>query len=143
MEIYAPWPASWPEGRLLEEVNRHVTLAFLGSVLLEELNLILPTFPVPPFLLGPVGSFDHCLFLPKQKPRAAAWRIIWQELSILSFQEKLVRWLRENGFAISLKPWLPHATICRQPFELAKWEESFQKLPSSRPSPTGWVLEAC
>jgi 2'-5' RNA ligase len=129
MEIYAPWAVTWPGGRLLEESSRHVTLVFLGSVLLEEVNFILRAFPTPLFSLGPVGLFDQCLFLPKQKPRAAAWHIVWQELSILSFQEELARWLRENGFAISRKPWFPHATLCRQPFEEAKWKESFQKLP--------------
>ncbi len=128
MELHAPWPMNWPKGRMLKEANRHLTLAFLGSVVFEDVKSILSEFPSPSFRLGPCGFFDSCLFLPSKESRAAAWHIDWHEPALSVFQKQLVHWLREHKFSVSSKSWLPHVTVCRRPFEAEEWKHHFKPL---------------
>lgn len=129
MNLQAPWPTVWPKGRLLQEKDRHTTLAFLESARYEEIEKLLPMFPALPFKVAPCGRFDECLLLPEQEPHVVAWHIEWFEKSVFAFQNTLVTWLKEHGCSISSTPYLPHVTLCRGPFDEAAWKESFQPLP--------------
>lgn len=125
----APWPKSWPEGRVVEEQFRHDTLAFLKSSSLEEIEKILPSFPTPPFQIAPSGRFVSCKLLPEKDPRVVAYKVDWFETEVSEFREKLALWLKEAGISIDPRPWLSHVTVCRTPFEQDPWVETFHSLP--------------
>ncbi len=131
--IAAPWPAPLPEGRVIEEHFRHMTVAFLGEVPISAVELLLPLFPKPSFRIGPTGIFEKVIFLPKRFSRVVAWQICWKEdlLEIETFQEQFALWLHESNL-LSLekeRPHLPHVTVCRKPFSRRSWESSFSPLP--------------
>jgi hypothetical protein len=119
-EIHAPWPTSWPQGRLIEERYRHSTLVFLGSTYEERL----PNIPLPQFQIGPCGWFDSVIFLPEKEPHVVAWHARWQDTALATYQETLIDWLHH-----SKEPWLSHVTVSRAPFAAEKWKESFSPLP--------------
>jgi RNA 2',3'-cyclic 3'-phosphodiesterase len=135
MEVHAPWPHELPEGRLIQEQYRHMTIAFLGNadlvLLLEKLKFFIP----PSFKVGLVGKFHQCLFLPKRDPHVVAWEIEWLEKPnrFISFYHHFMEWLEKQGFSPDKKhaDFLPHVTLCRSPFNVKEWEEGFQKLPFS------------
>ncbi len=132
-EAICPWPDKMPDGRTLDASDRHMTLAFLGNVDYQELNDILPSFPPPPFKVGPAGFFEECKLLPPKSPRVVAWEISWLDNlnQIENYSIKLIEWLESNNFspAIYKSGFKPHVTISRSPFVIHKWEKSFQKLP--------------
>src|SRR5262245_35346076 len=117
VEVHAPWPPSLPEGRILDEEHRHMTLDFLGSVPYEPLLKLIEEFPPYPFSFGSVGYFDESLFLPPKHPNVVAWHAKWfDELdSLSSFQALLTQWLSSHGYSLETRPWMPHLTICRKP----------------------------
>lgn len=133
VEIITPWPEELPEGRVLEEKDRHMTLAFLGEVDYQKLEKELSSFPKPDFKLGFVGQFDRCQFLPERRPRVVAWHIdlFDQAQRFLSFQHALVDWLKGLGYEIKEHKggFLPHVTICRYPFVVNDWKKVFSELP--------------
>lgn len=120
MEVAAPWPEEFPNGRLLLEADRHLTLAFLG----DEEPPDLASFPKPAFEIGPAGIFDKPLFLPHREPRVAAWHIHWLEEGVATYQKQLAHWLQ-----LKEEKFLSHVTIARKPFVIHEWKEPFQKLP--------------
>lgn len=133
LEILSPWPKEMPQGRSLAESDRHLTLAFLGQTDYTALKAILSSLPKPPFSVGFVGRFDQCLFLPERTPRVVAWHAEWLEDSspLELFQKELVKGLKEHGFPIanSDREFLPHVTLCRQPFSVKEWKQGFRSLP--------------
>jgi len=133
VEVIAPWPDQFPNGRILLETDRHLTLAFLGDVDVDRLQLLFSDFPKPSFSIGLAGIFDQVLFLPRDPPHVAAWHIqlLEQKEEFLAFQKVLSGWLEAQGFSPKDKnrEFLSHMTIARQPFVLREWKETFQKLP--------------
>lgn len=131
-ETSAPWPSELPEGRLLDESIRHLTIVFLGQTNYTKLQKALPTIPEPPFKIGPVGKFVKCLFLPKRHPSVVAWEVEWFEhyIDFASYQKKLLEWLTHFGISFDVKEsFLPHVTICRKPANKKNWADSFSILP--------------
>lgn len=133
-EIEAPWPIKLPEGRLLEEACRHLTLAFLGNIHYPTLQRILPSFPPPNFKMGMVGKFNKCRFLPKKHPNVVAWSIEWfqkDEYHLEAYQKEVVEWLQSHDFSVNInkKGFLPHVTLCRSPFQYKEWRKAFTPLP--------------
>ena len=131
IEVHAPWPSKLPQGRLLDESHRHLTLAFLGNVSYSPLSSILESFPKPPLLIGPVGQFDTFLLLPPRRPNVVAWHTVWldQNTPLIAFQKRLADWLRQFNYSVDEREWLPHVTLCRQPFNPRAWEKFFVPLP--------------
>lgn len=133
IDVSAPWPHEYPQGRLLEESYRHITVAFLGNVSYEKLVKILPEIPTIPIKVGLAARLDACLFLPPRKPRVVAWHVNWIDDSstLLAFQQQLVKWLQEHGFQIknSDREFLPHVTLCRAPFVIKQWKHTFSPVP--------------
>lgn len=134
LEIVAPWPEQYPVGRLIAEEQRHCTLAFLGQTHFPQIiEAVSSAFPPPPFSTGLVGRFDKCLFLPERHPHVVAWHIDWLEepVHLITFQNAFVAWLSANGFhpQHSERPFLPHVTLCRSPFDPHQWKKAFTPLP--------------
>lgn len=128
--VEAPWPSETPQGRILDEAARHVTLAFLGNQPFQKLEDALGHFPEPAFLVGPVGKTDKVLFLPPKNSHVVAQHVIWltSQESILRYQVALTDWIENLGYSVDRRPFLPHVTLARAPFELQGWEE-FSQLP--------------
>jgi 2'-5' RNA ligase len=127
MEVHAPWPLQYPQGRVLQEKNRHLTLAFIG----QTENELIP-FPIPTFQMGFVGRFDSCVFLPRAHPRVAAWNIQWLENVevLMEYRKSLISWLRGKNILVKEHPeFLSHVTIARAPFDLKEWKHQFLPMP--------------
>lgn len=130
IDLETPWPEDWPRGRVLEEADRHLTLAFLGEVEGAAVERLVDQHPVPSCLFAPTGWFDRCVFLPNdQTARVAAWHLAWDDPTISLFQKTLLKWLLDFGFLVSQKPWLSHVTVCRNPVDLKAWAQMFEPLP--------------
>ncbi len=131
VEVHAPWPIKWPQGRLLREEQRHLTLAFFGAISEAPLLQLLSDCPGLPMSLGEVGYFECCLMLPSQEPRVVAWqaRFFDQKARLITFQTRLCAWLRAHGYALRERGWLPHVTLCRRPFQIVEWQKSFIRIP--------------
>lgn len=134
MEIISSWPHEWPNGRILAEPDRHLTLLFLGdnhlSTILDQVN----SFPDPGFRIGLGGVFDRPVFLPHRDPNTAGWhiRMLEQEDRVLNFRNRLMSWTKEIGISVrerSDDEFLFHATMARQPFVVDEWKKAFQKRP--------------
>lgn len=132
-EIIAPWPELFPPGRVLGSHMRHLTVAFLGNTDWTKLSAALQDIPLPTFKLGLAGKFSAAHFLPHHHPHVVAWKVTWLESDklLIEYQRQLTLWLTEQG-CLPIQPekkWLPHVTLCRQPFEMAAWKAAFQELP--------------
>jgi RNA 2',3'-cyclic 3'-phosphodiesterase len=134
LEIKAPWPENLPEGRFLFEVDRHITLAFIGDIDFHSAETILKGTPLPSRKVGFGGFFDECLFLPPIHPRCVSWHVDWfsGKEDILTYQHELTSYLvhhkllSENDLK---RGFLPHVTICRKPFHMNSWKNNFHQLP--------------
>lgn len=133
IEICSPWPKKWPSGRMIPVESRHATLVFLGNSDLEALFNILPFIPLPASQIGLTGIFTQCLFLPQHSPRVVAWEasFVAKESEIAKYQYRLHEWLLLNGNLDKdeSRPWLPHVTLCRAPFNKGDWHAAFTVLP--------------
>lgn len=130
-EVTAPWPETYPPGRIIEVPFRHITLAFLGNCSLPSLQSILPTSPKPDFKIGPAGKSDRLLFLPKHHPRVVAMHIEWlqNQEQLNRFQKNLLAWLEKEGYKVDKRELLSHVTLARSPFDPQIWGASFTELP--------------
>ena len=130
-EVTAPWPDRFPSGRLLGESSRHMTLAFLGNVPFEPLREVMSCLPLPDFTVGPSGIFDACLLLPRRRPRVLAWHARWlsQGEAIARYQDLMCCRLRDAGYAIDRREFLPHVTLARAPMAQREWRRAFKPLP--------------
>lgn len=130
LEVEAAWMAPMPDGRILEEENRHITLVFLGNVSLSDLQKKLALFPQPSFRLAPVGTCDKLLFLPEKNPHVVAAHVTWCMPEVLSkYHEQLSDWLQEQGFKVEKKEFLSHVTLARAPFDAESWKMAFSPFP--------------
>lgn len=132
MSVEAPWPNLFPEGRLIQEKYRHITLAFLGETNFPKIQNSLSAFPLPNFKVGFAAKFDQCLFLPPKHPHAVAWHLSWLEENppLLIFYNQLISWLKnEHFFPDKIDRFTPHVTLCRAPFDKKGWEKEFHPLP--------------
>ncbi len=133
VEVAAPWPEMWPEGRMIQEPSRHITLAFLGNVECEEVDGLMQDFPPPPFSVGFCGLFDRLLFLPKNHPRVVAWHaeLFDRQQRLAKAQKMFSQWFCQKEILekVDRRPWLSHVTLARQPFHTTKWKKHFMPLP--------------
>ncbi len=116
---------------MIPEDTRHLTLAFLGEVSYSKLKAILPSIPRPSFEIGPAGIAKELIFLPKQRGRVVALSVDWldPETRLNTYQQELSEWLQNHGYPLDKRPFFPHLTIARAPFDKEQWEEQFAPLP--------------
>lgn len=130
VEVHAPWPEDLPKGRILDPEHRHITLHFFGNIPYEPLKSLLGDISQFPFSIGSVGYFDECLTLPHRHPHVVAWHAQWRgDNPLASFQAKLSKWLHSHQYRMDARPWMPHVTLCREPFNPKEWKESFKPIP--------------
>lgn len=131
VDVHAPWPQRLPKGRILDPTHRHLTLAFLGDILFTPLQKVLDGIPKLTSSVGLCGFFDRCIFLPPRHPHVAAWNVqFWdKQNSLAGDQQCLSKWLKSNGFVEDERSWLPHVTLCREPFIEHEWKQEFARLP--------------
>lgn len=129
--VEAPWPKDYPPGRMISEETRHITLAFLGNHSLPDLLKILSSAPKPPFMLGPGGIANELVFLPPEKSRVAALAVQWLDplSEFNTYQSSFALWLKNNGYPLDQRPFFPHLTVARSPFDKQAWEKHFTPLP--------------
>lgn len=128
MQIVTDWPQEFPEGRILEAENRHLTLVFLGETEQTFSEEHLASFPPLPCLFAPVAYFDRPLFLPSNaRPRVAAWHVqfLEKEKEVETFRTQIAHWLRIK----EKRDFFPHVTLARAPFVRSHWKDSFQPAP--------------
>jgi len=115
--LRAAWPAAFPPGRLVPDSSRHLTLAFLGDARMPDVAKIAP------LKIAPTGV---CL---KWKPLAhvAAAEASWLTGSdaILALQKRLVSWLHLKD----QRPFYPHITLARSPFDREAWKNAVCQVP--------------
>jgi len=131
-DIHAPWPENLPQGRIIDNNNRHLTLVFLGKSNYIKMEDVLKNLPIPFFQIGRCGFFDKCLFLPKKRPNVSAWQIHWleEDNAVENYQKNLLTYLEEKKITANNKnSFQAHVSIARSPKNLKNWEESFSPLP--------------
>ena len=125
VEVSAPWPETAPTGRILQPEMRHMTLAFLGDVDEEAaLQIQLPDLP-----FGGVGFLNKILFLPPRKSHVVAYHAKLFDHKLQEIQKWLQEQLTGLHYKIDTRPFLPHVTVARSPFDSKGWKKSFQPLP--------------
>lgn len=133
LDILSPWANTFPEGRILKEKNRHLTLLFLGEIMTSPLLNELSNIPKPGFQIGLVGFFDKSLFLPTKRPHVVSWHVDWlgQEHSLLYYRNELISWLKKLNITVKNeeRDFLSHVTLSRAPFNKNEWESFFYKQP--------------
>ncbi len=130
-QTLAPWPKDYPPARMIPEETRHLTLAFLGQNPFSKFKTILPSIPRPSFAIGPAGIAKELIFLPKDKSRVVALSIDWLDANakLNRYQKELSDWLQNQGYSLDKRPFFPHLTIARAPFDKKQWQEHFTPLP--------------
>lgn len=118
LEAIAPWPETFPTGRLIDPTSRHATLVFLGDCNGFDLKKI----PLPPFVLGFTGFFDRLLIFQ----HAIGWHVQMPTSALQKYQETLLQIFQKQPEEHEL---LLHVTLARKPFDEEGWRRAFQKLP--------------
>ncbi len=129
--LSAPWPQHLPEGRLIPEDSRHITLSFLAHCNYSKLLKQMPQMPLPPLSIGQTGIADRLVFLPPHTPRVAAMEVRWMsgETEFLAYQEQLSAWLTIEGYQKEKYPFYPHISMARRPFDPGQWAEHISAFP--------------
>jgi len=129
--VVAPWQREYPPGRMIPEEMRHITLAFLGQASVSKIKNLLPGLPRPNFVIGSTGIAKTLVFLPKGRSRVAAFTVDWldAERQIDHYQQTLSEWLRNQGYILDKKPFFPHLSVARSPFDKELWQSQFSSLP--------------
>jgi 2'-5' RNA ligase len=130
LELKAAWPDALPQGRVLKEEARHVTLAFLGNQSLSKLLQDVSDLPWKEPFLGFAGWCNKVHFLPKRHPRVVAGHVVWSHFeALIEVQKTLAVWLEQHGYPVDERPFHPHLTLARSPFRFNDWRKALHSFP--------------
>ncbi len=130
--VSAPWQTDLPQGRIISAQMRHMTLLFLGEQDVETMLSFTSNLPRLMTTLAPCGFANHLLFFPEHDPRVVACNANWLEGgdAVMQFQRDLEKTFVDKGIVLqSARPFVPHITIARQPFDASLWLEQFAPMP--------------
>lgn len=131
-DVSAPWQDAYPEGRLIQEDDRHQTVAFLGSCDYERLKTHLNSLPKPTWKVGLIGIAKGLLFLPFKHPSCVSidWELQESKETFFSYHNEILAFLiKENFLKKEERDFLLHVTLCRKPFKEKEWLAHFEKIP--------------
>ena len=131
-ELTAAWPQEFPPkagGRLIEEDERHLTLAFLGTTSPSKLLNTIKTIPLPSFLFGPASFTTKWIFLPSEKEALVVAAELQSVGSLQEYQKNLSSWLKELGYTLDPRPFFPHLTVARGKFDVEEWKKIPCQIP--------------
>lgn len=131
-KVIAPWPENMPDGKLIQENYRHITLAFLGEIEKKTIESRVIKFPLPKFTIGLTGQLVKVVFLPPKHPHVVACEAkFYEEKPFLLYHTQIMDWLnRENiKYKNASHNFYPHVTVARGKFSTEKWESFFYKIP--------------
>ncbi len=129
-ELKAAWPDALPQGRVLKEESRHVTLAFLGNQSLSKLLQDVKDLPWSEPFLGFAGWCNKVHFLPKRHPRVVAGHVVWSDFEgVMEVQKALTGWLEQHEYPVDERPFHPHLTLARSPFRYNDWRKAIHSFP--------------
>lgn len=124
----ASWPAVLPHGRLVAENCRHLTLVFLGNTPLKSVLSWIDSAPCLDVAIAPSGWIKKWLFLPDEAhARVVAGSVDWLEGegAFSLFVSSLSAFLKKND----PRPFFPHITIARKPFDVEEWKKDAPLIP--------------
>lgn len=100
--------------RLTASEALHVTLCFLGSQPVDQIEAISGACAVLAGRPGPVLSLGEPLWLPPRRPRVVAIALQDRQLALTALQSKLAATLQTGGwYQPELRPFRPHVTVAR------------------------------
>ncbi|MBM3207869.1 MAG: hypothetical protein FJZ57_04615 [Chlamydiae bacterium] len=124
-ECSTSYSETFPRGRSIYPL--HLTLAFLGDCKLT------PALASPEFFQSALGKIAPCglakklLFLPENISRVVALKIENLPPYFFEGRQIIVQWLQENGFSIDKRPFYPHVSLSRNPFDKEEWIQWFKE----------------
>jgi 2'-5' RNA ligase len=124
--IDAPWPQNFPNARLLDSEERHLTIAFLGKNNREQTLKSFESLTNIPLPLGFCGYFDSIAFLPERTPRVAAYHT---QIPNEDELQQFVSSVHQHMNLVLPRQWFPHVTVGRSPFDKNEWLKTFSPLP--------------
>jgi 2'-5' RNA ligase len=94
----------------------HLTLAHIGLTPCSLLQRHIPTIPLFSHKVAPCLLATALNYLPSNKPRAAA--LTFSSIDpLLTYRKSLVDWLSSKDISFDQRPFFPHVTLCRRPYE--------------------------
>jgi RNA 2',3'-cyclic 3'-phosphodiesterase len=130
LEALTP-PLLFPSsGRRIERTYLHVTLSFLGNIEAEPLEKIIDSCPPFPYKVGFPAICNQLLFLPSHHPNVVAFQIEeYAPTPLSNYRRQVIGWLKKNNYPPDPRPYLPHLTMARQPFNANEWHDFFSPFP--------------
>jgi len=116
----------YPEGRSIFPL--HMTLAFISDTPIDDNIVFGEELKNCLGKIAPCGLGRQIVFLPSDNLRAVAIEV--QELPEILFegQKKITAWLSSLGYhQEKARPFYPHVTLARRPFEQGAWKEWFKE----------------
>ncbi len=123
-EIEAIWPQDFPAGRILDEENRHLTLAFLGSTSLSPVLEKIKTISLPSSI-GPAGYCTRWSFLPSDHEP----RIVAADIEPPNFMQADQKLIAHALHVQETRQFFPHITVSRGAIDVEAWKKFSCQIP--------------
>lgn len=116
-----------PDGRQINP--HHLTLLFLGNVEQDMLSKVVAELPSYQGMIAPCLIADKLIYLPPKEMRVAALGIQLPDESILGYQMLLRDHFESLGLTFDRRPFFPHVSLLRRPFDTKELQQWFIPQP--------------